>query len=374
MMKKLTLLICLIIPAMGFGQKNPQFNIECKENGELTKVYGDGFERIVEYYLDDQFSCCKTVTKGDIIGKLAYDKMMQLSMGTDMMSYCKELACDYYMILYLEEGMGKTFATASCYRWKGKEPLSRLTYYQPEGGDIVGLMKQVGQDIAKALAKYEICAFEGPVNFEVTSTKDTTITEERSVYCNGIDNTYKKVSKVSGTSHSVWELQKKDKEHAEGNVSFTINESGSVNEDDGCHKCSTSEREGGWSFNSSLKLDYSSSGLSEESKLDGEVHVDARIILDFRSDDTYTITIKATTKLYPAVEQGYMEAVGTCDGIPRKLIDNTRNVSAFAYPRFGPYKGKATDRTLSMKDSITYYEPQTHEKTTITIDYTLTRN
>lgn len=374
MMKKLILLILLIIPTLGFAQKNPQFNIECKENGELTNLYGDGFERIVEYYLDEQFSCCKTVTKGDIIGKLAYDKMMQFWTGSGMLSYCKELACDYFMILYLEQGMGSIFATASCYRWKGKEPLSRETKYIPEDGDVVQLMKDVAKSISEKLSKYEICPYEGPVNLSVTGKKDTTIKVEYSVYCNEMDYVYKKTTVDKSASQSEWRLQKKDKEFAEGDVTFFINELNTVSEENGCHKCSTSEREGGRSVNSSLSLNYSSSGLSEESKLDGEVHADARIVLDFLPDDTYTITIKATTKMYPAVEKGYMESVGTCDGIPRKNIENSRKVSAFAHPVFGPYPGKPTDKTLSKQDTKIFHDPVSKETTTITVDFNLTRN
>lgn len=372
-LKRTFILVLLFMPGVIFGQKKPQFNIECQIDCDTARKYADGFERIVEYFLDDQFSCCKTVTKGDIIGKLEADKISQLYFGTGMKSYCEDLACDYFMILYLQEGMGKILATASCYRWKGKEPLSRETLYIPKDGDIVQLMTDVAKSITEKLSKYEICSYEGPVELSVTGKKDTTITVEHSVYCNQMDHVYKKTIVEKSDTHSEWKLQKKSKEFAEGDVTFTINELTTIEEDDGCHKCSTSDREGGRSVNSSQSLDYSSSGLSEESKLDGEVHADARIVLDFRPDDTYTITIKATTKMYQAMERGYIEAVGTCDGSPRENIENARQVSAFAYQVFGPYKGKPTDKTLTMNDSKTFYEPVTHEKTTITIDYTLTR-
>ena len=371
-MKKVILFVFIIIPVFGFCQKRPQFNIECQMNSDTAKKYADGFERIMEYYLKDQFSCIKTVTRGDIQFKLERDKFMQFWYGTEMQSYCRELACDYFMILYIQESELGTAITASCIKWEGKEPLARETIISKD--NIVEVMKDVCKSMTEKLTKYEICPFEGPVNFEVTSTKDTTINEERSVYCNGMDYSYKKVTTQSGTTHSIWELQKKNKEHADGEVNFTVTERNTMSEEDGCHKCEESEREGGRSLYLSSSLDFNSDGISHDSKLDGELQADARIVLDFLPNDTYTITIKATTNQYPCISEGYIEAIGTCDGIPRKSVNENRKVSAFAFPRFGPYPGKPTDKVLSMQDSRTYYEPSTKERTTISIDYNLTRD
>lgn len=370
-MKRVILLLVLFTSVMAYAQKKPQFNIECQIKSDTAKKYADGFERIMEYYLQQEFSCCKTVTRGDIQFKLERDKFMQLTYGTDMQSYCKELACDYLVILYLQESELGIAATASCIKWEGKEPLARETIIAKD--DIVELMKSVSKSLTDQLARYEICPFEGQVNFEVNSLKDTTIEVNHSVYCNGIDQNYKMVAQMTGNTHSIWQLQKKEKEFADGEVSFTITEENTVSEEDGCHKCEESEREGGRSMYSSSKVNYSSDGISHESKLDGEAHADARIVLDFMTNDTYTITIMATSEEYPCISEGYIEAVGTCDGMPRKSVNENRKVSVFAYPRFGPYKGKPTDKVLSMKDSITYYEPSSKEKTTIIIDYTLTR-
>lgn len=371
MMKHLIYLTLCILPVLAFGQKKPQFNVECQISYDTSKKYAGGFEKIVQFYLEKEFTCCKVVTKGDITRKLDRDRFMQLMYGTEMQSYCKELACDYFMILYLVESELGIAATASCYKWSGKIPLARETIISK--GSVIDVMNEVGKNITEKLTKYEICPFEGQVALGLTSVRDTTMTDEYSVYCNSMDYQYKKVTKIYSNTTSSWDLQKKDQKFGEGTVVFTINESNSINEDNGCYKCQ-SGREGGRSYNASGSLTFSSEGLSSESNLDGKEHTDARIELQFLPNDTYTITIKATSKKYPAVEKWESEAIGTCDNVAKDSKTKERQVTVFANPTFGPFNGKPSDRLLSGDDTKTSYDPVTKEKTTITLKFDLTRD
>jgi len=103
----------------------------------------------------------------------------------------------------------------------------------------------------------------------------------------------------------------------------------------------------------------------------GTAQPDTRILLKFLSDDTYIVQFKGVSDLITALEKNEEQAVGTCDNKPLVRNETKREISIPLNHFFGPYPGKSTDKVLQKKDSKVVYDPVTHEKSTITIDFTL---
>jgi hypothetical protein len=143
-----------------------------------------------------------------------------------------------------------------------------------------------------------------------------------------------------------------------------------ISEEDGCYTCS-SGRKGGRVKNERKVFKASGNGISQASKKDGAPQDDVRIELLFQGKGVYYVRIRGTSRPIEGTEITYVSATGTCDNIPPKQTTAARKVSVPLEFVFGPYTGKASDKTLQQQDSIELIHPVTGEKTTFTIAYTL---
>lgn len=67
------------------------------------------------------------------------------------------------------------------------------------------------------------------------------------------------------------------------------------------------------------------------------------------------------------------KAEGTCDNLPEERKVVPREISIPLWAVFGPYPGKPSDNILQHKDQLVK-KNFNDEKSTITIDFTLTKN
>jgi len=115
------------------------------------------------------------------------------------------------------------------------------------------------------------------------------------------------------------------------------------------------------------------SGLSMKSMLDGKPAYDAGIELKFLENDTYFVIVKGTSQAVSGQEKVVITATGTCDNLPQKTEQVPREITIPLKVIFGPYPGTTTDKVLQQTDTKETTNPVTNEKSTITIDFSLTR-
>lgn len=377
-MKRIVLVVCLILACCSpdlFAKGNPKVFVYCTVKLDDPSTYYSDFERIVEFYLKQSYPCLTFKDNTYIRKRLGEEKQKQL-MGTadDLPSFCNDLACDYFVHIELEPLFtDQVVASATFMHYKKVEALAR---YAKNGARnpaaIIDLMNEVSKTMTEKLSKYEICYYLGPVNLEVRSVTDTVKKEERQEYCNGSDQMYKKTEDIDNTTTSSWKLVRYQS-GTDGNMTFSMDERIKIEEIDGCHKCSKSNREGGWTHNLETRFKIEGSGISEASIVDSKPQDDTRVELTFFSNGTYILDIKGTSKPAKGTETKKESAEGTCDNISPNSKDNPREVTIPIKAVFGPYQGKSTDKVLSHKDTKVVRIPPNGEEQTIEIDFTLTR-
>jgi len=222
------------------------------------------------------------------------------------------------------------------------------------------------------LKKYEICPFTGPVSITISSDLDSTNVEEYGVYCNQSDQRYHKELEIKNHTFSDWKLERKGIPWTEGTMTFYTNEETKVTEENGCYKCKTGQ-EGRHTYSVTSSMKVKGSGISHESIRNGKPQDDARVELKFLEDGTYYVTAKGTSQPVTGEEKVVTGAEGTCDNMPQETKVVPREIKIPLNEIFGPYQGKTTDKVLAQKVSKEKYDPTIKEKTTITIDFTLTK-
>lgn len=232
--------------------------------------------------------------------------------------------------------------------------------------------RQLSKDLMERLKRHELCFFRGEVILTVETERDTSIVNEYMVYCEGFDRQYRNTERYESRTKTVWNLRKTNTEHAEGDVTIFMYEEKSIEEENPCYKCQ-SGREGGRTYKYKSSFNVDSEGISTESIFDGKPHADARIKLYFEDNGTFNITINATSRNFSDEEKLEVEAIGTCDNIPRESKTQNREVNVFANQSFYSFPGKSTDLTLVNSNSKSWIDPVTGEKTTVIIEFNLSK-
>jgi hypothetical protein len=193
------------------------------------------------------------------------------------------------------------------------------------------------------------------------------------VYCNESDQQYRKETVIKNSTLSDWKLQRKGISWAEGTMTFSTNQSTKVTEENGCYACKTG-REGGRTYTNEISYSVEGSGISHESYYKGKRQEDTRIELEFFADGAFKYYIIAKGTSLPATgqERYSEEAQGTCDNLPRTTKSSPREIRIPLWVVFGPYPGKISDDVLQHKESKVITN-LIGEKSTITIDFSLTR-
>jgi hypothetical protein len=377
-MKRIAFLIAIILLAglsTSFGQK-PGFFVKCSEaKGDTASKYVKNFERLVGMNLSEAFHCATVHANHQLNARLQWEKEYQLNGGDADFKVCDYLKADYLVLLSMIEGnKNQLQVKATCIDYRNKknviasEVLNLTTSLDYTG--FAESCRKISDKLIKELGKYEICAFTGPVVLQIKSETDTTITEDYGVYCNGMDQTFHKVTEINNLTESNWKLERKGIQWTEGNMMFNSSEHTSIEENNGCYKCK-SGREGGRTLKLEKSFRIQGNGISHESSRNGSPQEDTRIELMFLESGKYIVNIKGTSLPAKGEEKTTESAVGTCDNTtpPPKLLP--REISIPINVFFGPYVGKTTDKILSQKDSKTVRNPVTKEKETIAIEFTL---
>jgi hypothetical protein len=377
-MKKYSLFLVfmlLIVTAQSYAAWQPKFFIICKTTGDTANKYAGGFERTMASYLVEAFPCARAKTQGDINTRLQRERLNQLlgNGAENTSSFCDDLACDYLLNLEISDFLSdKIVVSASCIKYNIKVSIARdAKHGSRDYASIKTLINQVSKSIVDKLGKYEICPFTGPVAVNIHSLIDSTMVEEYGVYCNEMDQQFRSQTKKYGLTKSDWDLERKGISWTIGTMTFTSQEFLEIEEENGCYKCQTSNREGGRTYTQKSSYNVSGTGLSHQSVRQGTSQPDTRIELKFLSDGTYMVQFKGVSDIITATEKNEEQAVGTCDNKPLVRNETPREITIPLNYFFGPYPGKSTDEILQKKDSKVIHNPVTHENTTITIDYTL---
>jgi hypothetical protein len=374
--------ICLISIALLFlslpvKSKESNFLIVCESKGDTAVKYSDSYETVMASYLKDAFPCAKITKHSGIRTRVAREKLNQL-LGDDnqqaLTDIGKDMNWDYFVKLSLKTFEGKKIMVrAVCLERKEVNCIADAgyTWSTPDYQGLKAGINEISQKLVDLLGKYEICAFQGPVNISVSSDLDSTSVEDYSVYCNESDQRYHKETVIKNHTFSEWKLERKGIPWTEGTMTFYTDELSQTTEEDGCHKCKTSKREGGLVTTMKSTLKVKGSGISHYSEYQGKKQDDTRIELRFLENGTYLVMANGTSQPVTGEDVVTSKAEGTCDNQPEKTKPVPREITIPLKVIFGPYTGKASDKQLQERDEKKIKDPVTHENQTITIDFSL---
>jgi hypothetical protein len=216
--------------------------------------------------------------------------------------------------------------------------------------------------------KYEICPYTGSVNIEVKSEREESTSSSTPCDAGLI------VTDVEVESNSTlrWELMKEDLALTSGTVTYDLKEKYTAVTSNSCYVCKDGAR-GFARITETKESEARVEGLSNESISDGVQVSDARIRITFLDDGSYLLTVKATSEKGPMKITTEKKVDGPCtagnEDEPRDT--KTKSIDVPFTAVFGPYQGTAADKVLSMNEAKDL--SQGKEKTTVTIDFTLTR-
>lgn len=380
-MNKIFTYILLIFTVSGsnlFAQK-PHFYISADgSEGDTSTKYAIPFERLVQDRFRDAFPCANVVCRADIRHKLDslrfYEQMGDIP-GNDFEDVGKDLAHDYWVPIKLRDyTKGMVSIQAKCFKYKEFDCIawSEIVYVTNDFTSITNGCKKVTKQLIDKLGDRELCPFKGPVTITMNSVKDTIENEEYGVYCNEMDQQFQRKLTTNNNTYSEWNLERKGKPWTSGTMTFYTNETSELVEENGCYACK-SGREGGRIHTVKKSFNVKGSGISHLSEYKGKRQEDTRIELEFLSDGTYYIIIKGTSLPVTGGEKVIEKAVGTCDNMPEEIKIVPREISVPIWAVFGPYPGKPLDKILQQKDKLVKLNFN-YEKSTITIDFTLTKN
>lgn len=274
-----------------------------------------------------------------------------------------DLAVKYCMYVNSEEMIT---ASVTCANSEG-EIISDFTEAFPlslSGEASIPPVKKLVDEIKK----HEICPYTGSVNIEVHSEREESSSSSTPCDAGLI------VTDVEINSNSTlrWELVKEDLVRTSGTVTYDLKENYKTVISNSCYICD----DGTKGFAKTIETKDSEAkvqGLSNESVSDGAQVSDARIKISFLDDGTYLLSVKATSEKGPMKVTTEKKVDGPCTGNNENEPPDTKTKSIDVpfTAVFGPYKGTPEDKILSQNEEKDVSRGK--EKTTIKIDFTLTR-
>lgn len=368
------LLLLLAVGAEFANAASARFYITTSTTNAKEQSLTQYFEgRIVEA-LNKNFPCADYQTRTDAVEELKWEKSRQLlgiSEGNAMENIMESMKCDYLISLNIRIENNTASIGAFCVNEKNVKVLSRTSSVS-NADDILKTMDKVAQQLIEGLKQYEICPFVGPVSITINSELDSTNTVDYGVYCNGADQQFHQEMTIKNTTFSDWKLQRKGIPWTEGTMTFYTTEETKITEENGCYKCK-SGREGGRTQTQTSSMNVKGNGISHESFRNGKPQDDTRIELKFMENGTYYVIAKGTSQPVTGDDKVVIKAEGTCDNMPQETKVVPREIKIPLKQIFGPYQGKTTDKILQQKETKEVTNPATSEKSTFTIDFTLTQ-
>jgi hypothetical protein len=345
-------------------------------DGKVAEAYITPFITLVDDELKNSFPCAEIRWDRDMHELLTNVYQRALLTGTEDDAALKNIAesfgCDYLISLTVSVYNNQATMRAVCINKKQAKTMAMALESGANGDAGLEAMERVAKKLVKQIEQYEICRFKGKVQLKVVTHLKKDEKEEYNVYCNEKDGIFKKTTSVDNYAEQNWDLEKVGLDAASGTVTYSINEETVIEEENGCYRC-PSGREGGRIYHSKTIATGKIEGLSKKVVVEGIAMppiVDTRISLTFLDDDTYYIRIKAASESGIKVITSEEKAVGTCDNINKPGIPSKVGINTAINDPFGPFPGKASDKTLNMTKEWKVIDPVTKEEkiTTLTIN------
>jgi hypothetical protein len=352
---------------------NPKFFIVTQSKSDLVdaKSILPAFETELFKDLMKTFPCIDYLDQGSLGEMLRWERMRQL-LGSGSDEELKNIAGGIgsdYLIKFTVTMMGnQMYMNAFCMDSKKATTMARA---DASGtiGQAISNAKKVSKDLVKQLEEYEICAFKGPVTIEVKSNRDEKTSS--SVPCdNGLVTTD---FSLKSNSTLNWKLNKSGLRRTSGTASYNSTENVKTVITNSCYVC-TNGVKGSATITETTDSEAKVEGLSKESVSEGHNVEDARVKIYFLENGTYTLLVEATSKKGVLKVTTEKKIDGPCNSENENKPKDTKNKSIDVPIKavFGPYPGKPSDKVLQQKETKDVSQGQ--EKTTVTIDFTLTRN
>lgn len=354
---------------------NPRFYIATSWNNKAATAYFPHFEVEFANALKKEFPCVEISSQSTIASILELERQKQLLGGEerDLASIGGAMGCDYLVGLKVRVIGNTALITALCIDTRTSKVISRSMASVVDGSAGIKAIEKVSKELVEGLKSFEICPFKGPINVMVKTELTDKKTESYSVYCNGLDGLYKLDVTTNNTSDANWKLSKTSKNRVIGSVTYTLQEETEKEEHNDCYIC-PSGRQGSRLYKETVLKTAKVEGLSTESIADNQQIEDARAIITFFDNGTYTLKVKAASRKGDMKLRTEKKAEGTCDNQnpPPQNINKKADVG-LKETTFGPFPGTSLDKVLNHKDTYSTVDPVTKEKTTITYSFNLKR-
>ena len=385
----------------------PNFFIDDGEvsgDAKLTGPLRDKFQYQLHTAIEKEFPCIRMTFKSQVNNMLQVVRQAQLGSSytpatqnesMEWMNRATKIMCDTDYLLVTDVAvnpfLGKTILGVRCMKVRGQvEALVHLA----EAIDIgdVGGAKALGERLAKKLidilAYREICPYRGEIKVTVNTTEDLRREDSSPVFCNGNEGIHKTTVTQNTESNQTWTLQRTGRVEdvkggvGEGDMQYSSHEEKEIIDENDCHPCSKSSRQGGRRSELKTSEDIAVEGISlfPDELPDGStvMRLHAKVSLRFEKDGTYYVGFNATTKKGTVTRQESEDAEGTCDNVHRK---GPVKKSEWDLPLqtqgqgWGPFTGSPFDKGLhlsfEMPDEVTgdgTTEPRAVKKMQVELD------
>ncbi len=331
----------------------------------------------IQVHFQEELPCASVTSMENIAAALGHERERQLLGVTDD-GYGLDLAgaigANYLISIKVGISGQNVFFFVKLLDPKKAEVLINMMDQGSNDESAFDVATRMSEKFFKEVCKREICPYKGRIKVNVISELHVDTKKEYPVYCQGMDRKYTMNFKEDKKTENNWTFEKEGKVWARGFLDFTISEVTETEIDNGCYKCPSGDVYRRY-YHDKITKTGSIDGLSEESELYGVRINDVRVEITFNDDETYTMQVKAASKLSEISETVYKYAEGWCDAInePDKTIKNKIDIS-MPYT-FGPFKGSAKDKNLTQKpDPMVKVDPVSGEKTTIEVEFDLERD
>jgi hypothetical protein len=325
---------------------------------------------------------CRLVNSEDVVAAMiGFERMRALlGSGSDetLSNIAGSLGCEYVVVVEIGILVGDIFSVnAKIIPSKTYFSIISAVEYHPyeeKSSKEVDTIDKVAKKLVDGMKNMEICPFKGPVNVKITSSyKSNQAPEQYSVYCNGMDGTYKKTTTIEKYSDSDWAIQREGINSATGSFKYSLFDEQTIEEQNFCYECSPT-KQGVRTYSEKITTSANVQGLSNESESNGIKVDDARVIITFQDNGTYTLRVKAASKKGIKKRIKVVHAEGVCNNIQSKPDTLRTPVDEGINEIFGPFAGSDRDKVLSQKNTIQRTNPITGEEETITYEFNLKKD
>ena len=351
---------------------NPKFFVVSQSKSDLVdaKSILQVFETDLFKDLMKTFPCIDYMDQGSLGEMLRWERMRQL-LGSGGDEELKNIAGGIgsdYLVKFTVTMMGnQMYMNAFCMDTRKAITLARADASGTIGQAIENA-KKVSKDMVKQLEEYEICPFYGPLTIEVKGDRDETTTDNGFAPCGGGSRTTTINTKMNSTLK--WKLTKVSPKSAVGTANYNSTENIKIESNYSCYRCK-SGTEGSAKITETQDSETKVEGLSNESVSEGNKVDDARIKLVFLENGSYYVLVEATSKNGVLKRTTETKVEGVCEDENKPKDTKNNKIDVPIKVIFGPYPGKPSDKVLQKKETKDVSQGQ--EKTTVKIDFTLTR-